>query len=1098
MRVPLPATCAVPLAALLAVALPACSDGSGTDSTAPGASAGFEVVSVSVSDGDVVPLNRSIDLVFSADVDARSVSATTVQVVDGQGWPVLGAFSLPAPRRVRFEPACPSGAEPALGGLDPGADYTLRVPSTADGNLALLDASGRALAAGAEIGFRTPDSLDPAVLFDDATDGPPALRVAGAGDEAPASYVEFTGLDANGDGAPDRSILTFDPSIGAAVIDREVPLNLYSVPEERFAFVLRFDQPVDGRTENLARVRLEHRDPATSIEWHPLPATRTLESNCGSSGAQVRITPLGVVPGGHELRVALGAGFSDLVGQALPGALDAVARVRIADSMPDGLTDAVFESFDGTERLDPNGPRLYGSAEWTGTGSLDAAFGFAGKGGPGGDFDWVVPAGAYTILNTDADTVMGGPGGVPATSQPVVGGVVQVRNFTVQPGAILRVVGSAPLTILATGEVRISGWVQVDGRDRFSVALIDTTNQPEVGAAGAAGGGAGGTGSPRSAASSERGGAGEGAFGVSGGGGQGGESGYAPAGTCASENRRGAGGGGGRFGDDVVYPWFGELVRSQTLVGMDAERGIVGSLDGTGAVSQFGPAQGGARGPQPFADLDDRNDFFGALRRPDGSTVRGELPGVWAGSGGGGGGDASTTAAWPLTPFHPAADEKGAGGGGGGGSVQILSLGDIVLEPQGSITADGGHGGGGESTIFFDRVGGGSGGGSGGHIVLASATRVVLAAEADTDATGAFYHDALNTLDHEKRPLRALGGQGGAGREGRCGAGNDGDEGWSRDSIPIENFGGDGSIPPQDPFNPNGILNWARLCTLQNHAGCAAEGTPGETFGAGGDGGPGIVQIHVQDPSTQLVLGARGGATGAYGAGGDPTYASVPPPLGWTGPSDPISAPLPLFGARSEAVTRWIPLGLARNDGADAVELLFGGTDPATGLVLRDGDAAAQLEPLVGPTPLDAGSSAPSLDVATASFTFPGVSSFDPTGIYRRNPALTRGFAVRIDSIGTAARSDEFIVQSGVYDEARDALVLTVDPRGAGLESAANDFAAPSVTLVPYFVRLVSDGELDAYPAGSEVRVLFDAARAEAKTDGSVEAIDVFSGGDPA
>ncbi|MEL6716605.1 MAG: hypothetical protein AAFP86_22695, partial [Planctomycetota bacterium] len=339
--------CALPLAAVLTLALPSCSDGSGTDTTAPPSSAAFELASVNFDDGDTLTLNRAIDLVFTTDVDPLSVSSTTIQLTDDLGWPVLGAYTLPNPRTVRFEPACSSGFDTAEGGLQRGTGYTLSVPSTAGGNLALVDTAGRALTLGAELGFRTPDSADPTVLFDDAADGPPAVVVAGLGSAAPGSYVEFTGLDDDSDGAPDRSVFTFDPALGSGVIGREVPLNLYSVPESRFAFVLRFDQPIQGGPDNLGRVRLEHRDPAVSFEWLPLPATRSLESNCAASGTALRLTPLGVVPGGHELRAVLDSGFSDLVGQEHVTSVDNIVRVRIADAMPGGLTDEILESFDG-------------------------------------------------------------------------------------------------------------------------------------------------------------------------------------------------------------------------------------------------------------------------------------------------------------------------------------------------------------------------------------------------------------------------------------------------------------------------------------------------------------------------------------------------------------------------------------------------------------------------------------------------------------------------------------------------------------------------------------------------------------------------------
>ena len=83
------------------------------------------------------------------------------------------------------------------------------------------------------------------------------------------------------------------------------------------------------------------------------------------------------------------------------------------------------------------------------------------------------------------------------------------------------------------------------------------------------------------------------------------------------------------------------------------------------------------------------------------------------------------------------------------------------------VSANGGSGNGGENVIFFDRVGSGSGAGSGGHIVLSSASSILIQSESPLAASGPFYRDNVNLNRHEVRPLRALGGQGGAGREDR-------------------------------------------------------------------------------------------------------------------------------------------------------------------------------------------------------------------------------------------------------------------------------------------------------------------------------------------
>ncbi|MCP4845519.1 MAG: hypothetical protein GY901_10530, partial [Actinomycetia bacterium] len=193
---------------------------------------------------------------------------------------------------------------------------------------------------------------------------------------------------------------------------------------------------------------------------------------------------------------------------------------------------------------------------------------------PGGDFDWVVPANQTVIISTDADTIQGGPNGFPTNQQAIIGGIINVRDLRVEPGARVTFIGSNTVTILATGNVDIDGILSVDGGDNPGVGTLNTTNQPELGASGGPGGGDGGVASFRTSQSTPRGGPGFGAFNVPGLGGEGGETGYAPGGQCAKDNRRGAGGGGGALGDDIRFDWQGTLLRCQTLIGMDIERGI--------------------------------------------------------------------------------------------------------------------------------------------------------------------------------------------------------------------------------------------------------------------------------------------------------------------------------------------------------------------------------------------------------------------------------------------------------------------------------------------------------------------------------------------
>jgi len=1118
----------------LAILLSACSsDGGGVEGPqGPSTTNEFAVDASNVIDGSTWQLNRPIQVTFNKDVDFTTVSQTTIQIVDGQGVPAVGAFSRVNARTIRFQPRCPTNATNTNGGLLQGRNYRLTIPSESTpgigGGLTVQSTSGERLVNGLALNFNTPTSTDPLVLFVDQEPGAPAVRVRGLGieplDSPAGSYVEFPGLDSDGDGVPDREFLLFDPLAQQGNIGQEVPLNLYSDPTQQFAFVLRFNQAVFAAPSNInsQRLGIEYFN-ATSSQWETVPSTVQLLSNCTSIGAEVRLAPEGVVPQGSEIRAVVREGFADLTNDAVPAALTNFARVESTVANPGAMdpgdgADEIREPFDvggaaagsreDTEIASAN-PRATW-AEPSAPGTLTASFDFGGTGGPAGEFDWVIPAGVDLIISTDADVIQGGPDGTPIYQQPIIGGLINVRNMEVETNASVTFVGSNTVTILATGSVEIRGDVTVNGGDSRGVGTLNTTNQPEPGAPGNAGGGDGGVGSFQTNQSTARGGTGQGAFGVPGLGGQGGETGYSSGGTCAKEDRRGAGGGGGGFGRDIFYLAGTVMARCQMLVGMDAEDGIVGSFDGTGAVSQTLPAQGGEKGPDPFTDPNEDNDFFGVITLSDGRQIRGELPSLWAGAGGGAGGDASRTNNFPQTPFQPTGDEKGSGAGGGAGGIEILAIGDISILGQGQLSADGGTGNGGENSIFFDRIGGGSGGGSGGHVVLSSAGSIRILAEASGNTVGAFYDDSTTSLSHIKRPLRALGGQNGAGRESRCGANENGEMTWARDSIPEENFAGNLDVPPNSSMNENGDLNWARICstngTSGNFATCQTPPNRGETFGAGGDGAPGIIQLHVSDPTTQLVFGLQGGGT--YGVDADPTFSMAPPPLGWSAPADPVDLLVPFFSARSESFTQWIPLGLARlnpNGTTDQVEFLFDGTDPMTGVVDRNGTTAQELPALIDYTALTLGAGAgPSVDAPAAVFTFPDASFAGGSVVddfYRANAALLREFAVRVRDNGNPATEAEYIVQSASYDAMAGEFTVVVadDDPNALLADTLSGFTVPEVELVPFFFRLESATVADAYPVGTEVAILFDAARVNQATgEPSTNPAEIFSGGDTA
>lgn len=452
---------------------------------------------------------------------------------------------------------------------------------------------------------------------------------------------------------------------------------------------------------------------------------------------------------------------------------------------------------------------------------------------PAGDFDWCVPPGQVFVLNTDFTQITGGPHCTPTTVITVLDGVLDLRNLWIQEGATVRVQGTQPLRIQASGAVRIDGTLDASGVSSPGVVTLNTTSIPELGAPGVAGGGMGGTGSPLTTQSSPQGDNGFGAFDSPNLGGGGGETGWTNVNQLLA-SRRGAGGGGGALGANQAQtgaPSLGDW--NQSFIGLDVESGFANKEpEAQGALTGLAGPFGGRAGNQPFQDGDPANDFYGVALDPLGIATLGELAEPWAGGGGGGGGDASFVSGggtFPNDPFNPQGDEKGGSGGGGGGSVTILAVGDILFGSYGRILARGGSGGGGENTSFLNRVGGAGGGGSGGHVILQTLGVIDM-----RQSVGA--STSAGSLGTMLGGILATGGQGGAGKNDQGGATLD--QTGKVDTLPVFD-----ACPP--------TLSGSSYPTSGPNA------CKGHVDGAGGDGGPGIVQLHTRsglDPQNPSIL----------------------------------------------------------------------------------------------------------------------------------------------------------------------------------------------------------------------------------------------------
>jgi hypothetical protein len=1066
-----------------------CSSGSGGGSSA--AADKLAVVSINVLEGQEWQINRAIDILFNQAIDFATVNLNTINIVDEHGNGATGIFSQPSGNglsgksMVRFQPTCPTLADNSDAGLLPNGVYQLTVRGSKVGGTTVLSTAGEPLEEGALRTFTTPDSEDPQVLFVDTTAGPPVVIVRQLNDnpDLPATSLILGGIEQE---------FLWSTLNQQARLPFEVPLNHYSIPENQIEVIIQFNQPVLASPENINSdmIRLRYFDVAAD-DFLDMQTEVELIENCTESGAAVRVSPLGIVPQDALLVVELRQGFKDLIGDSTSADVSNFSVMQTVEAgqanplhptVDNPEVDDIFEGFDlsGNElgSLEDTGASFgVPAADWGG-GSLEASFAFGGTGGPGGDFDWHIPPATELVLDTVSDTIQGGPGGTPTTTQAVINGIVDVRDVFIPATSTLRIVGPNTCTILASGSVRIEGEITINGSDSPGVGTLDTTNQPEVGAKGNGGGGDGGTGSFLTTQSTPRGGRGFGAFNVSNLGGQGGEASYA---TITKDARRGAGGGGGNLGPSIYHLFAdGETVmtRVQARVGFDGEPGAPGGLEGFGAVSQDKRAQGGLIGPSPFLDNNPDNNFLGTMITSDGVVIMGELNGVHAGAGGGAGGDAVKSDSFPLVPFTSIGDEKGAGGGGGAGGLRILAIGPITIGGEvGSaparISADGGDGGGGENTNFFDRVGGGSGGGSGGHLVFSSAARIDIYGVADASlGTGFWYRDDPTEPKHALRPISAMGGQGGAGNNSEGGANQLGPSTWRCDSIPTFYDEGLVGVPPFKP-KADFFCFWAQQ----------DQGDPSGfwSLAAGGDGQPGIIQFHVDDPANNLEFHDVPDQVFDYSQGQDISQAISPPPLGWKAPETPPDRMVPFFGRLSQAQSKWIPLGLGRlvpGGGNDLVNLTFAGTNTADGIVPGDGSGAVSpLPPLLGPQVVTSPTFSMTLDAS-------GLGAGDE--LYTENSRLLKGFTVKLEDSSDVTNFVNYVIVSATYDSVGDTFSLGLDPNG---ENPAAFQAGGSIQayLVPYFVRVITNAIADSYPEETSVRVRFDATTIDTVLGGPSE-----------
>ncbi|HEX6883956.1 MAG TPA: Ig-like domain-containing protein [Planctomycetota bacterium] len=1011
------------ISALALLALSACGGGGG------GVTAGttsFQLVSTTLADGSVWPINLEMRFEFSEPVDFSTVSSNTIAIRSLAGAPATGSFRLEGPSTVVFQPTCPTREDLADAGLAPGQFYQLRIPGLNTASNVLRSTEGIGLGLQQQRSFSTPVSTQPAALFRDTRTGPPAPVVRPQGSSATdTTYVELGG-------DPGRRIYFERDANQELVLSEpgfEMPLNLYSDELSRLAVLVAFDQPVNPSATNVSasRLFLEYRDNLGA--WQRIATRVTLERNCTETGASVRLEPIGVLPPASAFRAQVQAGFQDIVGEPslAPRTDFAVAPTRpvqFTSLTSDLLSDEFQEPYDfggGGPRSFQDEEALFDApqAEWGG-GRLSAAFSFDGTGGPSGTFDWVVRMGETFFFDTTRTAIIGGPNGVPTTTQNSVGGVVDVRNLIIEAGGEIKVQGPNPMFLQATGEIRIDGKLDLSGFSAKDVATLNTGNQVEQGGAGQAGGGDGGNANMNTSGPTPRGGSGQGPFLQPNLGGQGGEMGWS--GMDSKDARRPGGGGGGRFAKD--WNDVTTVADFSTVAGP----GNNGNVQSTGALSGLRPARGGSRGAGPFLDASDENDFFGV--RPileNGQLtrlVRGELPELWAGYGGGGGGNAGMR--FPNPGWNFASDEKGGGGGGGGGGLHIKALGRIVFGPEGQILSNGGRGGTGENANLIDHIGGTGGGGSGGHVILESAAQVDFTAGGTT--TGGPVRDFVIA----------------------CG--------------------------PKLKTGPTGDVN--ACCRADSNGGPGGAGViqihvQGSTAEPSDD-----LDADIVVPSAALALPLV-----TDGVTSPPAYVMVPSfgklskarsdwiSIGGADQKPEPGAPETLVRFLFDGIETSGPdAGKVRRDGASVADLppLVETLDLAQAAGIRLLSDGFTLE-LTGAA-LDA------LRAGTTS----GISN----DLYLRTPSLLEGCSVRLFVAQTQADKEDYAIAAATYDEGApapgDEVLLARVTTERGRLDAFNTNPSRGTTalrLLPRFFQVSTGGVKDSLPTSTFVRLRFQAAR---------------------
>lgn len=1083
----------------------------------------FKALTSNVSDGDVWALNRSIQVVFSNEIDPTSISfsAFVIRPLDAanQANPVTGTFSLGPDadgnpnRAIVFRPICPTNASFDNGSFRPGGfRYELLLPTKKVSPTVLRDVNGRSLSIGLTRQFLTPTPPSEP-LFADTVNGP------------------------------------------MKITDVVWPETLNLFTQQKLFVTVRFNQAFDASPSslNLTNLYVQYSNAGGAFpgSGNVVPGRWIVQQNCIADAALLfEIT--GVLIPGRGLRVVMGTGFLDLGGAENNSitTTDAVLTPDLVDllSLPsfdpdDVFLDEIRDDFLTAARIDAAAdlPQPRASIEPDG---IRAVFGYGGA-QVGTDDDFTVTAAqAYLEIDTTGVTqVTDGLGRVFTCNS----GVMHVNDFKIEAGATLRLRGSNPFVLYASGTVTFFGTLDASG---FNAQVPDGGHfHPELavpGASGALGGGAGGTSSQVIDDFTPRGSSGNGPFGSGTGlGGQGGEGAVQQSNALGLDDNQyfmAGGGGGGGFSarrTDAIFwsKWsgtqvpvdfdnagpdlrsdrhtvFNGTVNASTLF-LGAEAGLRGTnrdgaypavptndaraaygmediqQDGdagtdatwdpawtTGTTPPFlfgnptfGP-DGGAGGASVFSDTNAANNYFGTRFFWDGTPgvapvlVNGELLTPWAGAGGGASGDVQTVERFDLT-VPP----------------------DGILEPLPNFFPD---------TLFpygttRNYWRGAPGGGGGGQVQILAVGTIGIGVAGTIKSIGGCGSSGESTDESGSNgTITQISGSGG-------GSGGhiilQSATGLDLSAISVGTAG--------NPSNPTTFFNnlvakdnvqavggrrgWAgsELNTPLTGAPGTRDGNSTYMVGRGGAGASGLIQVHVPDPRTDITFHPSVDAAfksymTAVNAANPVISDRLDALLGLYGEPQPFGL-VPFFSPQTMAQSIWIDTGLAsqRNPANGtgpfpdwaAVIGGFGGVDPNTGLVSQTGDNVTPGASVAS----DGGSGSATFAAYQLSVT-PASAAF--SAVHRANPALLIGFEV-VPNTAQTPYPKGFQIVSASYDSAAD--VMTLSTRVA--DGAMTALASLQWAVRASYFRIDTSAVKNRLPAGVAVRFQFQGASAFAGTN---------------